>query len=103
MESGSIFSKYRGLKSTVTKIDAAFVWSGNGRTYLFVGTEYYRYNEHRQSIDPYYPKAITGAWKGVPTNIDTVFVWGNGITYFFKGNFICLHRDRDNETHHYSI
>ena len=85
MATGSIFNKYRGIDRSVSKIDAAFVWSGNGRTYLFSGAKYYRYNDDRQSIDPNYPKDITRAWKGVPAFIDSVFIWTNGVTYFFKG------------------
>jgi len=31
-----------GLNSTVEKLDAAFVWGHNGKTYLFSGTSYWR-------------------------------------------------------------
>ena len=84
-DSGSIFRKYGGLRSDVKKIDAVFIWPGNGKTYLFSGTKYYRYDEWRQSIDPNYPRDIKPNWKGIPDNIDAVFVWKNKKTYFFKG------------------
>jgi len=84
VDSGSIFSKYRGLSNDVKKIDAAFIWSGNGRTYLFSGDKYFRYDEWRQSIDSNYPRDISQNWKGVPGNVDAVFEWRNGKTYFFQ-------------------
>ncbi len=37
-------------------------------------------------IDYGYPRLISMAWKGVPDNIDSVFAWRNGKTYFFKGD-----------------
>ena len=89
-DSGSIFRKYRGLRSDVKKIDAVFIWPGNGKTYLFSGTKYYRYDEWRQSIDPNYPRNIKPNWKGIPDNIDAVFVWKNTKTYFFKGKTLSI-------------
>lgn len=88
VDSGSIFSKYRGLSNDVKKIDAAFIWSGNGRTYLFSGDKYFRYDEWRQSIDSNYPRDISLNWKGITGNVDAVFEWRNGKTYFFQGIFL---------------
>lgn len=86
VEEGSIFEKYNGLKRDVKKIDAAFVWLKNGMTYLFVGGDYYRYDERKEKVDYHYPKKISAAWRGIPNNIDAVFVWKNLVTYFFKGD-----------------
>lgn len=85
IESGSIYDKFSGLPKTVKKFDAAFIWSGNGRTYFFSGKDYYRFNEKTRRMDMNYPKAIAGAWKNVPSHVDSVFEWSNGVTYFFKG------------------
>jgi len=85
VEEGSIYDKFKGLSTDVTKIDAAFIWKKNGRMYLFAGDDYYRYDETRQRIDYGYPRKIRDAWKGVPDNVDAVFIWSNDVTYFFKG------------------
>ena len=88
LQSGNIHDKYRGLDKNVNRISAAFIWPGNGRTYLFVGEQYYRYNERSGYIDMNYPRDIVGAWNGIPANVDAVFVWRNKATYFFKGKII---------------
>ena len=85
VEEGSIFEKYKGLRSDITKVDAAFVWLRNGRTYIFTGDDYYRYDERRERVDYQYPKKISSAWRGFPNDVDSVFVWKNDVTYFFKG------------------
>jgi len=86
LNSGRIFDKFRGLRSDVTKIDAAFVWPGNGRTYLFSGRDYYRYNGLAGTIDYSYPKDIEQNWDGIPSNVEAVFTWKNGVSYFFKNH-----------------
>lgn len=83
LESGTIQNKY-GLSSNVERVDAAFIWNGNGRTYLFAGNDYYRFDENRGSMDYGYPKSIEENWGGVPNGVDAVFIWRNKITYFFK-------------------
>ncbi|XP_057298329.1 matrix metalloproteinase-2-like [Hydractinia symbiolongicarpus] len=95
IESGSIYDKFSGLPKTVKRIDAAFIWSGNGRTYFFSGKDYYRFNEKTGRTDLNYPKAITGSWKDVPSHVDSVFEWSNGVTYFFKGKLFtyCIFRN----------
>ncbi|NP_001296676.1 matrix metalloproteinase-14-like precursor [Hydra vulgaris] len=85
LESGSIFDKYKGIKSGVKTIDAAFVWN-NGRTYVFIEDEYYRFGGTKNVLDAGFPRKIVDNWTGVPKNIDSVFVWRNGVTYFFKGS-----------------
>ena len=85
LEEGSIYDKFRGLSREVTKVDAAFIWKKNGRMYLFAGDDYYRYDESRRRIDYGYPRKISSAWRGVPDNVDAVFIWRNEKTYFFKG------------------
>jgi len=38
-------------------------------------------------LDSGYPKPISDGFAGIPSNIDTAFVWsGNGKIYFFKGD-----------------
>lgn len=74
----------------VEKVDAAFVWAHNGKTYLFSGGEFWRFTEGKGSevptLDADYPRNAS-LWTGVPTNPDDIMSWGSaGDTYFFKGN-----------------
>ena len=87
--SGTIQDKY-GVAKGVRKIDAAFIWAVNGRTYLFAENMYYRFDEARNSLDYGYPKVIEGNWKGLPSKVDAVSIWRNKVAYFFKGLFILL-------------
>lgn len=75
--------KNLGLPPTLKKIDAAFVWGYNGRTYLFAETMYWRFDETIQHVELDYPRAMD-MWRGVPYNIDSAFKH-NGTTYFFQG------------------
>lgn len=68
------------------RIDAAFVWGANGKTYLFSGNHYWRYNEAVGKMDMGYPAKLNESWIGVPNNLDSAMTWINGRTYFFKGN-----------------
>ena len=67
------------------RLDAAFIWGGNGKTYLFKGSKYWRYNEKQNKVDPGYPKNISEAWGAVRQPVDSVMTWKDKQTYFFKG------------------
>lgn len=75
----------------VDRVDAAFTWDHNGKTYLFSGGEFWRFDESREGqqvtrqLDPGYPRD-NSLWKGVPSDMDDVISWGEGDTYFFKDN-----------------
>jgi len=86
---GTIQQKY-GVGDDVEKIDAAFIWNGNGRSYLFAGDNYYRFDDSRQSMDYGYPKPIVGNWEGLTGQIDGVSIWRNKITYFFRGKYLYI-------------
>lgn len=62
-----------------TKLEAAFVWAHNGKTYLFSGGEFWRFDERgadmRQEVG--YPK-LTTLWNGVPAHPDDIISWGDG-------------------------
>lgn len=73
-----------GLPESINAIDAAIVWGKNGRTYLFQGNQYWRYNEVNKTMDFGYPHPIQ-RWRGVPNNLDCALTWKDGQTYFFKG------------------
>ncbi|KAG5854706.1 matrix metalloproteinase-25 [Anguilla anguilla] len=73
----------------IQRVEAAFVWDHNGKTYLFSGRQFWRFDEGRRGmerkLDGDYPKDAT-LWGGVPPDPDDIFSWKNGDTYFFKGN-----------------
>nr|XP_019939115.1 PREDICTED: matrix metalloproteinase-17-like [Paralichthys olivaceus]XP_019939116.1 PREDICTED: matrix metalloproteinase-17-like [Paralichthys olivaceus] len=75
----------------VDRLDAAFIWAHNGKTYLFSQGEFWRFDESRKgeqvtrNPDPGYPKD-SSLWEGVPSDMDDIITWGEGDTYFFKDN-----------------
>ncbi|XP_066520718.1 matrix metalloproteinase-25 [Hoplias malabaricus] len=73
----------------VDKVEAAFVWAHNGKTYLFSGGEFWRFTEGQEGTRPQadaeYPRNAS-LWKGVPSNPDDIMSWKGGSTYFFKDN-----------------
>ena len=74
-----------GLPEYVDKLDDAFVWGKNGKTYFFYQNLYWRFNEATKTMDSGYPQDIS-RWNGVPRNIDAVLTSVfDGLTYFFKG------------------
>lgn len=82
-----------GLPANLEKLDAAFVWGHNGKTYFFSGTMYWRFDEETGKVELDYPRDMS-MWKGVPYNIDAVFQHTNGKTYFFKGKVFWEFNDR---------
>ncbi|XP_034050453.1 matrix metalloproteinase-17 isoform X2 [Thalassophryne amazonica] len=80
-----------GSGKMVERVDAAFVWAHNGKTYLFSGGEFWRFDESRigqeasRQPEPGYPRD-SSLWKGVPANVDDIISWGEGDAYFFKDN-----------------
>ena len=53
------------------------------KNYL-VGTTYWRFDETVQHVELDYPRDMS-MWSGIPANIDSVFKFFDGKTYFFKG------------------
>lgn len=63
----------------------------NGKTYIFKGSQYYRYSdEAATTLDEGYPKPIAGNWGDLPesfeSGIDAIASLPNGKTYLFKGD-----------------
>ncbi|KRT81077.1 hypothetical protein AMK59_5486, partial [Oryctes borbonicus] len=73
-----------GLPNNLDKIDAAQIWDKNGKTYLYRGDYFWRYNETSKTMDPGYPMDMS-RWRGVPSHLDAAVTWKDGVTYFFKG------------------
>ena len=75
-----------GFAGIPNNIDAAFVWSGNGKTYFFKGDQYWRFDSRADPpVSNRYPKPLKN-WVGLPNSVDAAFRWQNGLTYFFKGS-----------------
>ena len=73
-----------GTGAPVDRVDAAFVWAHNGKTYLFSGGEFWRFDESSASQqggirpqEPGYPKSAN-LWRGVPAHVDDIISWGEG-------------------------
>nr|XP_040032138.1 matrix metalloproteinase-25 [Gasterosteus aculeatus aculeatus] len=75
----------------VVTVEAAFIWAHNGKTYLFSGGRFWRFDESlsgqrvTRQLEPGYPKNNT-LWGGVPSHMDDIISWGEGDAYFFKDN-----------------
>ncbi|KAM8730471.1 matrix metalloproteinase-17 [Acanthopagrus schlegelii] len=75
----------------VDRVEAAFIWAHNGKTYLFSDGEFWRFDESRKGEqtnmqpEPGYPRD-NSLWAGVPNHMDDIISWGEGDAYFFKDN-----------------
>ncbi|KAM9557927.1 matrix metalloproteinase-25-like isoform 1-T2 [Salvelinus alpinus] len=89
----------------VERVEAAFVWAYNGKTYLFSMGEFWKFDEGRKEEgrkpEGGYPKDAA-LWRGVPTDPDDIISWGEGDAYFFKDNLYWVMQrgglDQDNVT-----
>ncbi|XP_035778118.1 matrix metalloproteinase-24-like [Anopheles albimanus] len=81
-----------GLPEDLKRIDAAFVWPKNDKTYFFAGDQFWRYNDTAGEMDEGYPSPMD-RWFGIPNDIDAVTAVANGKTYFFKGNYYWLYNN----------
>lgn len=89
----------------VERVEAAFVWAHNGKTYLFSMGEFWKFDEGRKEEgrkpEGGYPKDAA-LWRGVPTDPDDIISWGEGDAYFFKDNLYWVKQrgglDQDNVT-----
>lgn len=48
-----------------------------GKTYLYKGERFWRYNETSKTIDEGYPLRMD-RWRGVPENLDAATTWIDG-------------------------
>uniref|UniRef100_A0A4W5R9Q9 Matrix metallopeptidase 20a (enamelysin) n=1 Tax=Hucho hucho TaxID=62062 RepID=A0A4W5R9Q9_9TELE len=68
---GSIYDY--GFPARVRHIDAAVHISEYGKTFFFIGRDYYRYDEHRRRMDPGFPRNIQTDWPGIGRRVDAAF------------------------------
>nr|XP_051683175.1 neutrophil collagenase [Oryctolagus cuniculus] len=60
-----------GFPSSVQAIDAAV--SYRRKTYFFVNSQFWRYDNERQFMEPGYPKSILRSFPGIGNKVDAVF------------------------------
>ncbi|XP_016397152.1 matrix metalloproteinase-25-like isoform X1 [Sinocyclocheilus rhinocerous] len=75
------------------RVEAVFVWPHNGKTYLFSGGEYWRFDESgtERKLEEGYPKPAS-IW-GMPSHPDDIIGFVDRDTYFFKeSNYWILKR-----------
>lgn len=79
----SDWSMKRKSGAPVDRVDAAFTWAHNGKTYLFSEGEFWRFDESQnggktsKKPDTGYPRD-NSLWAGVPSDMDDVISWGEG-------------------------
>lgn len=87
----AIAGNWPGMPATFnTGIDAALWRESNGKIYFFKGSQYVRFSNVSDGVDPGYPKPIAGSWPGMPASfnsgIDAALMRkDNQKIYFFKG------------------
>ena len=100
----SIAGNWPGLPSTFNSgIDAALWRESNGKIYFFKGSQYVRFSDVSEGVDPDYPRSIAGYWPGLPasfeSNLGAAMMNGeNHKIYFFKGTRYVRHDDATNQT-----
>lgn len=67
-----------GFPAELNKIDAAFVWGYNGKTYFMSGDMYWKYYETPGHMAHNYPNAVSRIWKGVRLPVSAVVQYGTG-------------------------
>lgn len=76
-------------------IDAAMVYPFDDEVYFFKGSQFWKYDKQTQRIAKGYPRKINQEWKGVPDNLDGIFIEKRKV-YFVKGGlyFQYSHRNK---------
>lgn len=89
--SNCVLSGFTGIPDNV---DAALVWSGNGKIYFYKGSKFWRFDPaQRPPVKSTYPKPLSN-WQGIPDSVDAALQYTNGYTYFFKGGSYWRFNDR---------
>ncbi|KAI4461525.1 matrix metalloproteinase [Holotrichia oblita] len=71
------------LPNYIDRIDAAYERPDGmiilfaGKTYLYKGDYFWRFNETSKTIDPGYPMDMS-RWRGVPSHLDAAITWTDG-------------------------
>nr|XP_040038651.1 matrix metalloproteinase-18-like isoform X1 [Gasterosteus aculeatus aculeatus] len=76
-----------GLPKSVKKIDAALVDTESRKTLFFVGSEYYSYDEARETMDEGFPKPVDQTFSGLTSKVTAAFQY-RGFTYIYSGPYM---------------
>ena len=66
-----------GIPNDIERIDAAFVWGHNKKTYLISGRMYWRYNEDDGYVEYGYPRDMS-IWSRVQIPVSSAFQYLDG-------------------------
>ena len=91
-----------GLPPRLANMDAVFIWEGNGVTYFFKGSQYWRYNEQfRRAYTSRYPRSIRREWKFYGY-LKAAVQWVNGRNYvFWRKDYLKLQKGKINRERGY--
>lgn len=79
--------KAKAAAAAWAPMNAAVNW-GNGKTYMFNGANYSRYDIPSGRLDGASTPVTATNWNGLPfTTVDAAVNWGNGFAYLFSGEF----------------
>jgi hypothetical protein len=82
-----------GFTGIPDHLDAATVWTGNGKIYFYKGTKFWRFDPaSKPPVRSNYPKLIKN-WQGIPDHINAAVTY-KGYTYFFQDNAYYRFNDR---------
>lgn len=82
-----------GFTGIPDHIDAATVWTGNGKIYFYKGAKFWRFDPaSKPPVRSNYPKLIQN-WQGIPNHINSAVTY-KGYTYFFQDNAYYRFNDR---------
>jgi len=72
-----------GLPWDIDRIDAAFVWGHNRRTYLISGSMYWKLDDYSRKVETHtYPRDMS-MWAGIPVPVDSAFTHSDGNLFQF--------------------
>lgn len=82
-----------GFTGIPDHLDAATVWTGNGKIYFYKGTKFWRFDpSSKPPVRSNYPKLIKN-WQGIPDHVNAAVNY-KGYTYFFQDNAYYRFNDR---------
>ncbi|CAF0955199.1 unnamed protein product, partial [Didymodactylos carnosus] len=86
-------------------LDAAFVYSGDQKTYFISGALFWRLNENHEfkgQIEHNYPQFVTN-WLRITNKITGALQWINGKTYFFSANVYYRYDHVNQKVKHFGL
>ncbi|XP_029956631.1 collagenase 3a [Salarias fasciatus] len=76
-----------GLPKTTKKVDAALYDVASRKTLFFVGSNYYSYDEAKETMDEGFPKRVDETFSGMSGKVTAAFQY-RGFTYVYSGPYM---------------